>query len=204
MELQQAIYSRRSVSKFDPNGTIRQGDIEKMIEAATMAPSSYNLQHWHFLVIDDPNRKSMLKKIAFDQEKAEDAAAVILVFGNLQAHREAKRFTDDMVVKEYLNPEEQTVALQIINDYYADAAPQHTEAVRAASLAAMNLMLAAHDLGYGTCPMAGFDAAELCKTFHVPDHLLPVLMIPVGRPLEEHRPRKIRKPIGEVMTYNTF
>jgi nitroreductase len=204
VELKQAIYKRRSVSKFDPEGTIRPGDLEKIMEAATMAPSSYNMQHWHFLVIEDRERKMQLKNIALEQEKVADAAAVIVVFGNLQAHRQAKRFTDDLVAKGYLDVAEQTIALDIINEYYADPAHQQIEAVRNASLAAMILMLAAHDLGYGTCPMAGFDANKLCKTFQVPDHLVPILLIPVGRPAEEERPRKTRKQVTEVVTYNGF
>lgn len=204
MELQHAIYTRRSVSKFDPEGTIRPGDLEKIVEAATMAPSSYNMQHWHFLVIDDRDRKMQLKTIALEQEKVADAAVVIVVLGNLQAHRQAKRFTDDMVAKGYLDAAEQAKALSIVNEYYADPAHQRLEAVRNASLAAMHLMLAAHDLGYGSCPMAGFNADELSKVFQVPDHLLPILLIPIGQPLPEERPRKIRKQVAEVVTYNGF
>jgi nitroreductase len=71
MELNKIIDERRSVNFFDPNGEISKQDLEKIIERATLSPSSYNLQHWHFLVVHDPDRKKVLKEVAYGQQKVE-------------------------------------------------------------------------------------------------------------------------------------
>jgi putative NAD(P)H nitroreductase len=81
---------------------------------------------------------------------------------------------------------------------------QRDEAIRGASLAAMNLMLAAKDLGYGTCPMIGFDPEGVRKEFNIPSHLIPVMMITIGPAKEETQPRKMRLSVNEVTTYNGF
>lgn len=204
MDLKTGIFARRSVEQFDPAAAISKEDIEKVIEAAGMAPSSYNLQHWHFLVIHDMDRKKALRNTAYDQQKVQDAAAAIVVLGNLKAHERARYITDDQVEKGYLTAEGQKKALAIISGYYDSAENQRMEAIRGASLAAMSLLLAAEALGYDTCPMAGFDLDAMRREFKIPEHLLPVMIVAIGRSMPEPRPRKMRLPVAEVITYDSF
>lgn len=204
MELRKVIEERRSVNQFDPNGQISKEDLEKILNAATMAPSSYDLQHWHFLVVNDKDRKLALKNVAYGQQKIEDAAAAIVVLGNLKAHERAGLIADDLVAKGYLREEYKDNVISTINGAYGNAGSQRDEAIRGASLAAMNLMLAAKDLGYGTCPMGGFDPEGVRKEFNIPSHLIPVMIVTIGPAKEETRPRKMRLPVNEVTTYNGF
>ena len=70
--------ARKSVRVFDPNTTISKEEITEMLELATIAPSSSNLQSWRFLVIQDTEVKNELKTIANNQVQAEEASAVAL------------------------------------------------------------------------------------------------------------------------------
>jgi putative NAD(P)H nitroreductase len=205
MELNKIIEARRSVNFFDSNGEISKKDLETIIERATLSPSSYNLQHWHFLVVHDPDRKKVLKDVAYGQQKVEDAAAAIVVLGNLQAHERAKSIADDLSEKGYL-PEEykENVINQIQGLYGNNETMQRDEAIRGASLASMTLMLAAQDMGYGTCPMIGFDPEGVRREFNLPGHLIPVMMITIGPAKEENNSRKSRLSVNEVTTFNGF
>jgi putative NAD(P)H nitroreductase len=205
MELNKVIQERRSIDSFDPNGEISKEDLETIIEKATLSPSSYNLQHWHFLVVNHPDRKKVLKEVAYGQQKIEDAAAAIVVLGNLQAHERGKSIAGDLSEKGYL-PEEykENVINQIQGFYGNNEALQRDEAIRGASLAAMTLMLVAKDMGYGTCPMIGFDPEGIRREFNLPEHLIPVMMITIGPAKEVDNPRKGRLPINEVTTFNGF
>ncbi len=51
-----------------------------------------------------------------------------------------------------------------------------------------NLLLAAQDLGLGTCWVGAFKEEEVKKILQMPDYLRPVVLVPVGYPLR--RPRK--------------
>ena len=51
------------------------------------------------------------------------------------------------------------------------------EAIRSASLAAMNLMTAAQALGLASAPMGGFDAAAVCADFGLASTELPVMLV---------------------------
>ena len=52
IELFEAIYSQRQITRFKPDPVPREA-IEKIIEAATKAPSGGNSQPWEYLVITD-------------------------------------------------------------------------------------------------------------------------------------------------------
>ena len=64
MELAQIIDTRRSIRKFQ-NKPVEREKINHCLEAARMAPSACNAQPWHFIVIDDPERKERFCKEVF-------------------------------------------------------------------------------------------------------------------------------------------
>lgn len=204
MEFNQLIQNRHSVNQFDPAGTISREDLESIIKAATLSPSSYNLQHWHFLVVDDKEKKLKLKSVAYEQQKIADAAAAIVVLGNLSAHEGAERIADDLSDKGYLPEQYKSNVINQINGLYGSEGMQRDEAIRGSSLAAMTLMLAAKDKGYGTCPMIGFDPARVRQEFNIPANLIPTMIITIGPEKDPEMPRKLRFPVQEVTTYNGF
>ena len=57
-----------------------------------------------------------------------------------------------------------------------------------ASIITAHLMLAAHDLGLGTCWVMYFDPAKTAELFELPGHIIPVAMLPVGYPAEDAAP----------------
>lgn len=79
------------------------------------------------------------------------------------------------------------------------------EAIRNASLSAMTFMYAAKYYGYDTCPMIGFDEKAVQSELKMPEHIVPVLMITIGKSdTTKTRPRGYRKPISEFVTYESF
>jgi nitroreductase len=56
--------------------------------------------------------------------------------------------------------------------------------------AAMNMMLAAEALGFGTCPVTSFSAAGLGVVLDLPDDIVPELILMIGRPAEVTKGRR--------------
>jgi nitroreductase len=63
MELYDAIRNRRSVRDFD-GAEVPQEVLERLIEAAGMAPSAYNSQPWHFYVATGATRDAVCEVTA--------------------------------------------------------------------------------------------------------------------------------------------
>lgn len=63
MELSDAIRARRSVRKFKKDIPVPQEHVQKMLEAAMMAPSALNTRPWQFYVVTDERTKQALLRV---------------------------------------------------------------------------------------------------------------------------------------------
>ena len=70
------------------------------------------------------------------------------------------------------------------------------------TIAMDHLILAAANLGLGTCWIAAFDPAAAREVLNLPEGLEPLLFTPLGYPADELKP-KSRKNLNEIMTYET-
>jgi len=65
-----------------------------------------------------------------------------------------------------------------------------------------NIMLAAHALGIGSCPVLGFSRAAIRKILDIPEELEPALLISLGYPTEVPEPWP-RRPWTETVFLNS-
>ena len=76
MDLWEALRTRRSIRGYDPQPIPRE-TIEKVLDAARIAPSAANRQPWHFYVITDAPKREQLAA-AYGKEWCWCAPAVIV------------------------------------------------------------------------------------------------------------------------------
>lgn len=69
-----------------------------------------------------------------------------------------------------------------------------------AAIVADHLILAATNLGLGTCWVAAFNVEAARSVLHLPDEVEPIIFTPLGYPADEPGP-KIRKPLTELVRY---
>lgn len=203
MDVRDTIEQRRAVKRYDPTREISEDRIRELFRLASLAPSAWNLQHWHFIVVRSAEQKERLRKAANNQPKVTEASLTVVVCGNLDAYRDADRIYDSFVRNGYLSEEQKRRKIIGIEQFYADPQNRRDEAIRNASLAAQTLILAATEMGYATCPMIGFDPDAVREVVELPDHLIPVMLITVGFG-EETRPRNDRKPFEEIVDFEVF
>lgn len=72
-----------------------------------------------------------------------------------------------------------------------------------ASMAAENIMLKAMDLGLGTCAIKSYNAAAVAKILKLPEYFRMELLISVGYPEGDIKPRRLR-PLEEVVHWNDW
>ncbi len=69
-----------------------------------------------------------------------------------------------------------------------------------AAIVADHLILAATNLGLGTCWIAAFDVETARKVLHLPVEVEPVIFTPLGYPADSPSP-KVRKPLTDLVQY---
>lgn len=176
LSTEEVIRSRHSVRKYQRDVVIPEAEWNEILELALNAPSSWNLQHWRFLTIQEQANKDRLLPIAYNQQQVSDASVNVVVLGDLEANLVAS------AVFENATPEIREMMLGQINGAYANnPSLGKDEAIRNASLAAMQLMLAAKAKGYDSVPMGGYNPQALIKEFNIPERYIPVMIISIGK-----------------------
>jgi nitroreductase len=66
-----------------------------------------------------------------------------------------------------------------------------------------HLILAAAELGLGTCWIANFDPAVVRQVLHLPQGVEPVALTPLGYPADQPKPKE-RKPLAELVRYERW
>lgn len=133
-------------------------------------------------MVTDQAVKEKLLPIANGQQQVVDAFATIIILGDLEADKSARPVYEGAVAKGTMSQQvADTLIGQIEGAYAANPALARDEAIRNASFAAMQLMLAAKAKGYDTCPMGGFNRDTLIEALNIPSRYLPTLMITLGK-----------------------
>ncbi|PID70793.1 hypothetical protein CSB37_00410 [bacterium DOLZORAL124_38_8] len=179
LQLNQA---RRAVHFYQSGVKLSDEDIKNIIEPVRYTPSGYNAQPWQFVVVRDEERLVELQKIAMNQSHVTEAGNVIIVLGDKNfGENEAERILAEWQEYKNLPPNKvhglKTSLLKKREDW-----KQREMMLRNASLAAMNLLLSIEANGFCACPMMGIKQIELKKFLKLPENILPVLFITVGKP----------------------
>lgn len=206
-ELKKVIKERRSANNYIGGIKIPKEDLVEIFDLLKLAPSCFNIQHAHYLVVTDEVKKEALREAAFNQYKVHTASAAILVLGDKDAYKNADKIYSGMLNLRMMTQFDYDEMLNNINSLYEGRGKdfQRDEAIRNASLSAMMFMMIAKDKGWDTCPMIGFDASKVKVLFDIPENLEPVLLITMGKEdISKKRFRGYRKPVGEFVTFEGF
>lgn len=204
------IYNRKSVRKFKDVEVPRE-DILKMLEAATEAPSPKHQQNWNFVVITS---KELINKMAEIVAKShEKIGEIAKTEKDRKIHMSVLKYYTSFknapaVVMVYSKPYDM-IEYKILKENGAtkevlDVLVSPQSAAQAIGAAVENFLLAATEMGYGSCYMTGptHAKAELEKLigFEKPNYEL-MSMISVGI-AEDNTPAKLpRKPLQEIVTF---
>ena len=201
------VKDRRSAMKFIPNVDISERELNEMFSLTKFAPSAFNLQHTHYIVVKDPEIKNKLYGAANKQYKVLSSSAVILVLGNTNAYQDVGPIHEGLLNLGVMSKQEYDMTVDLVLSFYGERGElfKRDEAIRSASLSAMLFMLIAKDRGWDTCPMIGFDPVAVGQILNIPDTHVPAMMITIGHEdTSTQRPRGYRKPVGEFVSYNGF
>ncbi len=166
MEFSALIQKRHSVRAYKPD-PVEDGELEKVLDAARLAPTAANRQAIRFVVIHTEGREEELKRI-YNKDWFVQAPLVVCACG-IPA--------ENWVRKDGKN----------YNDVDVGIAMDH-------------LILAATDVGLGTCWIGAFDALVARDVLGLPNEVEPIVFTPLGYPADEPGPKK-RKDLSELVRY---
>ncbi|ANY68979.1 NAD(P)H nitroreductase [Paenibacillus sp. BIHB 4019] len=183
------ITGRRSVRHYDEQVKISKEELHDIINEASLAPSSANLQPWRVIVVHTPEGKNKLRPLVqFNTQQNDTSAAMLIILGDTQSERNVEEIYNAAVEQGKMPKEVRDKQVtQILSMFPLLPREVKIEVAKIdASLFAMQLMLVARAHGYDTNPMAGFERDKVVHTFDLDDErYVPVMILSIGKAQEE-------------------
>jgi len=200
-DFMEIVKGRRSIRNYDTNVKISKEEMTQILEEATLAPSSVNMQPWRFLVIDSAEGKATLAPLAkFNQVQVETSSAVIAVFGDMKAIDQLENIYDTAVEKGLMPQEVRDRQVPAIQGMYESvpASALKDSILIDSGLVSMQLMLVARAHGYDTNPIGGYEKDQIAEAFGMEkDRYVPVMLLSIGKAVDTGYP-SVRLPINDI------
>lgn len=184
-DFEDIVLNRKSVKVFDENVKIPQTEMEEMIQKATKAPSSVNMQPWRFLVVESEEGKDKLRPLVrFNTRQNDTSSAMVIILGDMKNYEYGEEIYSNAVLNGYM-PENVKIEMlgKILPLYQSLNRTEMNDIIKIdSSLAAMQLMLVARSHGYDTNPIGGFEKDQIAETFGLDaTRFEPVMIVAIGK-----------------------
>ena len=229
----EAVKRRRAVRHFKPD-PLPPGLLEELLDLANRAPSGFNLQPWHFVVVTDPSRRAALREAALGQAQVGEAPATVIFVADPDSWRlhleEVLTMgkAEGAVSPQYERQVRRTVPpafalgplglLGLARALFLPLRRLFTPtptlpvtrsglrgyAVKQTMLAAQTFMLAAAAHDLDTCPMEGFDEVRVKRLLAIPRRMAVPVMVTVGYAADGLPPKPPRFPLERKLHRERF
>jgi nitroreductase len=163
-QLLDALQWRYATKVFDATKQIPAEVWQTLERALVLTPTSYGLQPYKFLVINDPAKRTELLPLSWNQKQVVDASHFVVFTARTKVTgddvNKLIQLTSDVrkIPAESLNFYRDMMLGDVVNGPRGKIA--HEWAARQAYIALGNLMTCAAVLGVDACPMEGLNPAE--------------------------------------------
>lgn len=194
---------RYATKKFSTE-KLPQATVDTILEATTLTASSYGLQPWKVVIVENPALREELVEHSWNQAQVKDASHLLVIC------RQTDLTTDD--VTSYITnisetrgiPAESLEGFQKMMLGGLDAGSfSETWMKNQAYIVLGNLLTVCATLGVDSCPMEGFVAEKYDEILGLKDKgLNSVLVCPIGYRAEDdtyQHLKKVRKPIKDTV-----
>ena len=180
MSFLELVSKRQSDRAFDPHRQIEQEKLDRILQAAQLAPSACNAQPWHFIIVKDEHLRHQVA----------DATSTKMLGIN--------HFTKQAPIHLIIVEEPANFSSRMGSFFKKKHFP-HIDI----GIVAEHICLAATDEGIGSCMIGWFDEKRIKKILNIPSSNNVVLDIVLGYSTQDLRPKK-RKEIKELVSYDKY
>ena len=199
---------RYATKKMDPSRAVPEEAVERILEAARLAPTSSGLQPFEIIVVTNPETRAQLRAAAFDQAQITDGSH-LLVFAAWDNYTDARidAVVDQMGAERGSITEALTAYYDRLKGLYLPrtAEENYQHAARQAYIAFSAAVTAAAFEEVDATPMEGFDADSVDAILGLRARgLRAVTLLPLG-----YRDasgdwllgqKKVRRPLDSLVT----
>jgi len=192
----------RHACKLFNEKKISQEDLAFILETGRLSPSSFGVEQWKFVVVQNQALKEEIEKVSWNQQQISTCSDLLIILARKDV-RSSDTYTQRQL-KRWGLPEDGFKGLLGIYKGWVDGRDDHTIEMwseKQCYIAAGNMMTAAAVIGIDSCPIEGFDSAKVDALLGIDTAVYQsALVIPFGYRANEQR-GKHRLSLEEVVDY---
>jgi nitroreductase/dihydropteridine reductase len=208
MSLIEKLNWRYATKKFDHTKKLSPAQLDELLKAVHLSPSSAGLQSYKIVVVEDPATRQKLREAAYGQPQLTDASQMIIFASetNMDAAY-VKKHIDHIAKTRQIGRESLEGFEQSINGNISNLTSEQkiTWSHKQAYIALGVLLTAAAELGIDACPMEGFSADKFDEILGLKEKGLTTAVIAaIGFRAEDDdfsKLVKVRKPEEEMFIH---
>jgi nitroreductase len=161
-QLLDSLNFRYATKKFDPARQIPDEEWEVLEHSLVLSPSSFGLQPWKFIVINDPELRGRLRQHSWNQSQITEASRLVVFTTRTDlTEPDVDRFMTRLAAVQDRDPSTLEGYRNVVVSFAAtmNREARHAWNARQTYIALGQFMTAAAVLGIDTCPIEGFDPA---------------------------------------------
>jgi nitroreductase len=182
---------------FDEKRSLPREDLDYILEAGRLSPSSLGLEPWRFLVVEDRVLRRALRAACWNQSQITTASTVIVILALTAELKVETGYAERMLRRLATSKPELEEAMQIYRDIVrGDLA---TWSVAQCHIAAAQMMMAAAVIGVDSCPMGGFEPEAVAHILQIDRNKAEVALLLALGYRAQPQPAKQRLALGELV-----
>ena len=170
MNILSKLNTRYATKVFDPTKKVSEADMEKLLEAIRLSASSYGLQPYKILVVEDPQIRTELRKFAWDQSQITDASALLIFAADVETNaKSVDEFVDLISQTRNIPKDALSGYADMMKGSIQGQTPEQIETwvSKQAYIALGFGLVSAAVLDIDACPMEGFSPADFDRILDI-------------------------------------
>ncbi len=190
---------RHACHLFQADRPLPAEDLNFILEAGRLSPSSFGLEQWKFVVLSRQEQKLALQAACFQQPQVGSASVVVVVLAKLAELHPDSDYLRRLMEREYPG-DALEAALKNYRGFHA-ATDIKAWSENQCHIAAANMMTAAAGIDIDSCAIGGFDPAAVQRLLELdPTRHQPALILTFGY-CAQAPGEKQRLPLAELVEY---
>lgn len=198
-EFMQALRFRHACKRFEEKRPLARADLDYILEAGRLAPSSLGLEPWRFLVIEDPVLRRRLRPACWNQAQVTTASVLVVITALIADLRLESAYPQQMLRRLVGSDAELEEAMEIYRDIARGDLPAFS--VAQCHVAAAHMMMAAAVIGVDSCPMGGFEPAAVAEVLAIDRAEVDVALLLAFGYRAQPQPAKQRLALHDLVQY---
>lgn len=160
-EFLETMNRRHACKLFDETKKISQEDVAYILEIGQLSPSSFGMEPWRFIVIQNQELKEQLKPYCWNQNQITTCSDLVVILADVENVKPYSDYVKSMFSRRNLPTEMYEKYLDVYANHLKDSMKDEESILawtaRQCYIALANMMSGAAHIGIDSCPIEGFE-----------------------------------------------